>query len=39
MSQNIGRTHYMVWYVYMVGSGFLPLLSELSLFLRDLKNI
>ena len=28
MSQNIERTHYMVWYVYMVGSGFLSLLSE-----------
>lgn len=38
MSQNIERTQYMVWYIYMVGSGFLSPLSELPLFFRDLKN-
>ena len=38
VSQNIERTHYIVWYIYMVGSGFLSPLSELPLFFWDRKN-
>ena len=36
--RKINEDHYMVWYIYMMGSGFLSLLSELPLFFRDLKN-